>query len=362
MQVLFISMNLLTTLFSFHHAEQAESQKLIEAIKRSHRSTRELYSTTYCKTSFESQTYKADGAVESTQQVQSQSWHSMTAIRVIASMGDESIDYVVKDSIQYAITKRISGNSQQYAASKASYKSRYLDRGDAWVRGLLVLNRPGYGHSIEFEKLLSLASKQQAKREKLNGIDCVIVELVFPEEADKSTWTMKIAFDSSVNDLVRMVSHYHKYPDGSVFHRSEKVENFTEISQGLFFPLSCVGEGFYQGKLATKTKVAFSDIQINKIYPASFFALKYPHNVIMSDTVNGTTYRVNSAGGQLGKELPVQQFIEKETALQSDPKGTSWGWAKTTAICAACATILITAIYFLAMMVFRSDNKPTKVI
>jgi hypothetical protein len=311
--------------------------KLISFITMAHKTTRDSYVPTYCKLRFEKILYDSSGNITVKQFANSQSWHAPEAVRMTAIDDNEGIDYVIKDSIQMALLSREKNGKEQYSASKNSYPYRYLHRGDAWVRSLLVLSCPGKAHSLEFEKLIALSSKATAKREVYEGNNCIIVSLSFPQDVEHdASWTVEVIFDESVNYLVRKVTHTIVSSSG-VFTRYEKVTQFSEVKKGLYFPVSCEGKAHDNGTLRSTCTADFSEVSIHKHFTPDTFKMKFPVNVILSDGNQGIAYRVDANGNQNSQSIPLSNL------LQPDPDGSitdgvitsmKWSWGMPSlAVC-----------------------------
>jgi hypothetical protein len=168
----------------------------------------------------------------------------------------------------------------------------------------LVINVPGTGRSIPFEQLRESASKVlSAERKIFGGKEMVIVRLGFNRSEDRpEPWELEIVFDPAVNYLVRRVVH----SSGSRFRRVEEVVQFKNCGGGVFFPEHIIGgvgadDNYEDGK----SDAILSDIRVNAPLSADAFRIRYPNGIYMTDSITGTSYRIDSDGKRISSEKPL---------------------------------------------------------
>jgi hypothetical protein len=100
---------------------------------------------------------------------------------------------------------------------------------------------------------------------------------------------------------------------------------FKECSPGVFFPEQEVGRSYNHGTEHTSSTTEVSDLRVNEPLPKDIFRLTYPRGVILSDTIRGTQYRVDSQGNMMSKETPMGR-----EAPPPDQTRTESEWATET--------------------------------
>lgn len=159
---------------------------------------------------------------------------------------------------------------------------------------------------VVFERLVEKASEVgDVYRLKTEHGDLLAVELTFEYTVLNHTRTtvVEIAFDPKVNYLVRRAVYV---TDGQL-KKVYVVEQFKECSPGVFFP-ERVREATYLGRNQIGTALTeISRIRINYAVPDSIFRLKFPHGVYVSDSIRGTSYRVDREGNRISAETPLSK-------------------------------------------------------
>src|SRR6266542_1319492 len=157
--VLFGSVVLLTP-------RSALGQELLDDVRDAHRASRESIRTCSCRVAF---TIATSSKAAATQSCSSQYWYSPTAIRVKLSEYGENLDYLWKDNTRKAVASRQAKGQKQVSDSLNHFRDRHLQRCDAWIRGLLVLNVPGTIEYTSLEQLIKKASRPAAVARKTVG-------------------------------------------------------------------------------------------------------------------------------------------------------------------------------------------------
>src|SRR5207248_11287010 len=213
----------------------------------------------------------------STQSCAGECWHAADASRVRVTDNGQRIDMVWKASIRDSIARKDLNGQELVTATKGSFASRYLHRGDAWVRGLLVVDVPEIGCSVPFEELRAQAAKvERVERLRADGREVVAVRLLFdPTHERQRKWEVEVHFDPSVNYLVRKVIH-SRVGARSGFRRFEEVVQFKDCGGGVFFPERIIDRAETSNSSAANTKeTVISHIQVNQPVPPSTFQLQY---------------------------------------------------------------------------------------
>jgi len=121
-------------------------------------------------------------------------------------------------------------------------------------------------------------------------------------EGLKDPWDVEIYFDPTVNYLVKKTVYtIHGKSD---YVREDEITDFTECSPGLFFPRNAAGRSGAPENWTLTTKSVLSEIRVNQALPADTFRIRFPHNVIMTDAIRGTRYRIDSNGNRISEETP----------------------------------------------------------
>ena len=290
-------------LFAFTNdcrAQPREMQDTLSFVKTAHRASREQIRTSYCRVKFEITTGKIS------QTCVSEYWHTGDANRLKAIENGQTIDYVIKDSVRQSIVQRENNKTNLVAGNRDSLPGRYVHRGDAWVRGLLVLNLPESGRSVPFETFVDLASKVEGVTKRTEqGREVLEVSLRFdPSNNRQRTWRVEIQFDPSLNYLVRKISH--SIIGGPQFTRTEEVVQFKDCGQGIFFPEHIVGTSQTGEDNNGKSDSVLSDIRVNLPIGDEAFKLQFPKGTILTDSIRGTYYRVDADGTPLTKERELK--------------------------------------------------------
>jgi len=170
---------LATAFLASAREEAVAPPDLLDFVTTAHRASRELIQTSHCRVKFEIMARVGNPERAVTQSCRSESWHSSTAIRVKAVEGDQALEYLWADSVSKAIVTRNVNGMKEVAATRNAFSNRYSHRGDAWLRGLLVVNRPGTGKYMPFEELVQEASKTiRVEKQAVDGMEMIIVKLV----------------------------------------------------------------------------------------------------------------------------------------------------------------------------------------
>lgn len=288
-------------------AAQAESdQELLEFVRDAHRAARDSIQSFSCRVEF-TIAITAKTRAPITQSCSSRYWCSPKAMRARISENNEDTDFLWDNSIQKYVTRREIGGQPAARAGRDRFTHRHIKRCDPFVRGLLVLNLPNTIDCMPFEELVERATKfKKAKRERVNGKELIVVQLIFdtPKESKPTlpAWTVDIYFDPAVNYLIRQVIYTEQN-----YRREDEILEFKEHQPGLFFPELTAGRSQVLPSEAkySEHKTKFSDIQINQPLSKDFFNFKYPHGVFLSDSIRGCEYRVDADGNQISQATPL---------------------------------------------------------
>jgi len=177
---------------------------------------------------------------------------------------------------------------------------------DPFQVGMVVLNVPETADYLPFDRLLKAAFSSTAQKRTVAGRDVVIVDLGFDRSAErKSTWTVEIHFDPSVNYLIRRTLYKAKLENGGILRREEKVLEFHECAPGLYFPAQIAGNYEVDAKPWTSHTAEITDLKVNQPLPKDIFDLRFPHGITMVDTEGGVSYRVDPRGRRISEASPL---------------------------------------------------------
>ena len=289
-------------------ADQSETE-LLNFVKAAHKASRELIHTSYCRVKFTITSRNSKGPV--THVCESEYWHSEAAIRVKAREDNEVVEYVWKDNVRKAIVTQ--DGTGRVAATQSAYPVRYNHRGDAWLRGLLVVNLPGTARSFPFEGLVERAAKVLKVEKRTTGAnDMIVVRLSYAPEGDDSPWEEEIHFDSGVNYLIKKVIR----SKGS-YSDTEEVVQFKDCGGGVYFPERV--SGIRRGESQPSSEAVLSDIQVNRPVPQGMFHLRYPPGIYLTDTIKNASYRVDANGVPTSPEKPLGRVPPPAPSVPADP-------------------------------------------
>lgn len=284
--------------------QPASGRELLDFVRDAHRASREQIRTAYCRVEFKA-TFQTDQAKSPvTQSCSAKYWFSRDAIRVQVSDSNEGdTDYLWKDSVRKSVVKRQTNGQPVVGAGLGTFPSRFLHRGDAFARGLLALHLPGTVHYVPFEQLLEQATRvKKVERKSIDDREMIVVALAVEMTVRErvGVWDVEIHFDPGVNHLVRKTI----YTIGGLRHEDEVVR-FKECAPGLFFPERVVRNSTEDGKPYGGSTTEFFDIRVNQPLPADIFQFRYPHGVMLTDTIRNTRYQVDSEGNPISKETAM---------------------------------------------------------
>ena len=230
-------------------------------------------------------------------------------------MGNEQ-DSVWHDSIGQGVLTQKKGGQVTFAAYRMPGEYRHNPRTDAWARGLLVVYLPTTGKELPFEQLLDQATRlTKATWQSVDGRKLVRIDLRFDDPTGKGNdWDLEVYFDPGVNYLVRKA--VYKTNQNKAFEREEEVSQFVEPTRGLFFPERIVG----RNNMNAQNTTVLSEIRINEPLPPDIFRLRFPHNVLMTDSVRNTRYRIDSAGRRISAETPMSVGLLPPPPVGDDPE------------------------------------------
>lgn len=288
-----------------------DEQALYTQVIDRHRTSRDIIQTTYCKVRFEIWNADTANGKRVDDLCSSEFWYAQGKVRLKVNELGQDLEYVYKDTIRTSLLLREGAGQKEFAASKGGFRSCFMHRSDGWVRGLLVVNVPAHGDSVPFERLAELAkSITKIWTQNENGRELIVVRLFFDDSTDQSNpWHVDVAFDPSVNYLIRKVTHYAgSSVSRSSFYRQEEVVSFVEPLPGIYFPERIVGRSGNDEKMTGGGSLAvLSDIKVNVKLPTSTFVMKFPRGIYMTDSLRNARYRIDQNGNSIGdiKELSV---------------------------------------------------------
>ncbi len=282
--------------------QPTSGQELLEFVRDAHRAIRESIQTLSCRVEFK-------GVVTSTGKDQSCSgrfWYSADAVRANFSQFGKETDYVWEDSVRREVIRDSFGGKPVVGATRSRLNSRYIARCDAWVSGLLVLNLPNTSQSIPFEQLVSKATRLKGvEKRSVKDRETIIVRLFFDGTNDwPAKWDVEIHFDPQVNYLVSKIIGVATDSNGR-YRREDEVLQFKECAPGLYFPERLAGRSGRDGNFDFNHTTTISEIRVNQPLPDGVFRFRYPHGIYLTDSIRGTSYRVDPDGNRIGPETPL---------------------------------------------------------
>lgn len=284
--------------------EPRSGKSLLEFVRDAHRASRESIRSCSCRVEFQI-TISRSSAAPVTQTCSSQYWYSPEAIRARVSENGQDTDYLWKEGVRKEVTRKSAEGRALVSAGRAAFGNRFISRGDAFTRGLLALNVPNSITHVPFEELINRAMKAtEAEWITARGQKMVVVRLAFARSESKAgsvPWNVEIHFDPAANYLVRKTI----YQSTSGYRREEEVASFKECSPGVFFPERVTGRSGSGNNMATSLVSIFSDIHVNQPLPPGIFHFRYPNGILLTDSIKGTSYRVDPEGNPLSSGQPM---------------------------------------------------------
>lgn len=284
--------------------------KLLEFTTNAHRASREAIRTCYCRLKFDGVvTYKGKRPPKN-ESIDGRFWYRPGSVRGITIEGGElETDYLIKDGVRYSVSRDV-GSGKLVGAGRDQFENRYVARGDAFIRGLIVVNIPNTLRYVPFEEFLDQATKVlTTERKKISSEEVVIVRCLFEKTNDQPVpWEVELHFDPSTNYLIRRVICSFRDQVGK-FVRQDEVTHFKECAPGVFCPERVEGFAGYEGEPYFKHKTVISDIQVNQPVPDERFTMRFPGGVDFVDRIRGTYYRVDPGGNAISAETPLTKAI-----------------------------------------------------
>lgn len=288
-----------TSLKSQPQTEQA----LLQYVQDAHRGSRELLRTCSCRMEFRSTLAEPNSAAK-IDSFTSYFWYSPPTLRCKVHHHGTTTDYIWSESIKQAVTQ-VAGAKRANATRSRS--NQHIPRGDAFIRGLLILQVPGTSDCVPFEQFLARSKKgAEAKKVHLDSKEMIRVRAKF-HEPDSEQWSVELWFDPSVNYLVRK----KRYTSQDNYVLEDEVPEFQESGGGVFFPKKATGRSGSGGVFHHEHETTFSEIKLNHKLPDGIFKLQYPDGVYLRDNIRGVRYKVDSAGN---RKSPEEVLTSKKVA------------------------------------------------
>jgi hypothetical protein len=286
-------------------AHPESERELLDFVRDAHRASREAIRTCSCRVEFKGDLVSSRGGSDALQSCSGRYWVSPDSVRGIVSEFGQELDYLWTNSVRQSVSRAWSDGKQVVGAGRSAYASSHLGRCDPWVCGLLVLNQPSRGiANLPFEQLVAEANRVRKVHRKSNdGEEMIVVVLSFDGTKElPSSWEVEIQFDPAVNYLVRRVTYTTSGEKGRICRENEIAE-FKECTPGVYFPERARGRTVTEGGKPFFTySVVLSDIQVNEPLPDDVFRFRYPEGVILTDSIRGTSYRVDANGNRISPE------------------------------------------------------------
>jgi hypothetical protein len=229
---------------------------------------------------------------------------------------------------------RYPGDGTFVGASRQALGNKYSPRCDPWSAGLLALNVPGSIEYVPLEELVARANKTSARRRtSKDGREQITLQLRFDPGTERgaASWTVDINLDPAVNYLVRSVVYLGT--GQKTLLREWEVTGFKESAPGIYFPEGANAQaGPPGGPPFSKHTFVISEVVINKGIAKERFHLSFPDGIVLTDSIRGTSYRVDAGGRRISAESPLPSSsptpaIQTAEAMKSEssaePKSVS---------------------------------------
>ncbi len=226
-------------------------------------------------------------------------WRSMDAIRIRSHkrMRDLSDEILVADAkIRKLSDQRKDLPGRRGSAGVGAFVTPYPQRhdGDVWFLALIHLTLVGVP-----QRPLSLTELLEAPHEvhQIKRVTEEGRELVYLDFSDDQS-RFELWFDPATNYLIRKKVVHLRFHSAQWWR--DVVVRFKETAPAIYFPEHVVREQYYGDKLNLKTVIAFTDIQVNQSLPTGTFQLRFPHGVVVQDSIQGKYYRADAEGREIG--------------------------------------------------------------
>jgi hypothetical protein len=291
--------------FSFGHAraQEASGRHLLDLVSDAHRASRDSVRTLSCRVT---SVMKFEEAARPPQLCSGECWYTPDSIRLKTSEADGQHDILWTHNIRKSVSTRVRDGRKEVGAQLASFAEMHLHAtADPFAVGLLSLNLPGTIKDAPFEGLVEKASRiGRIERRKAGGTNLVYVQLFFDRSVKvKQPWQVEVHLDAHVNYLVRKIVYIGTLDNG-IIRRESEVSDFRECAPGIFFPTKVSGRTDLDGKRWATQTAEILDIVVNRPLPQDVFEFRYPEGVILSDTIAGSTYRVDAQGNPISPAIP----------------------------------------------------------
>jgi hypothetical protein len=282
-----------------------------------------------------------------------QYWRSGSVFRYKWGQGKQSGDVVVKDGREEGIFLLPDRKGVLRGEGSISVGDGMAGpRADPWLQSLFTFlgdtKKPG---RYTFDEMLSLPSGVRAvscERRLEGGRELVLVKTRW-EKSTTEFW-----FDPSVNYLIRKLSTTIPGKRTDVY--TTEVIRFREPASGIYFPEQVkVVSSSDNRHVATET-FTFTDIEINRPLPPTFFEMRFPPGTPIRDQLKGTTYVAGEDGRPVGEATlspsppppPAIPAVEPRAETKEEPR--SWSWV----ILPASLSVLALAVCLYAVQRWRT--------
>lgn len=331
--------------------EKAGADDSLEKIKELHRAARESIVTLHCKVDLSVTVINKKEKSALQQSCKSECWITRNALRIRANDDGRITDSVWKDAIRTSLVTPPGPNSEM-TGDRGSMKSMHIQRGDPFIRGLLLLQVPDASEFLTFEQLVERAEKVDVRTVAVEGKKAVVADLHFQTRETGAKWKLEITFDPSVNYLIRKVVRRRLTQQQTVMERI--VTEFKEVDKGVFFPVQVHKSDTSEGVVTGHSVCTITDITANKNIPDSVFALNIPPGILFADSTRGSYYKTGQGGGigsaerKLGRGIlppsPAANDSGDTKETVTEPRSTI-EWIMIAAITVVLVAFLTATVY-----------------
>lgn len=314
-----------------------DERELLSLVQSQHQSSREAVYSLSCSVKLE-RGYPTTEAVE-----EGKYWRSFGRARLWEAYATTMVDHfylIPEGELRQVIRQRPTQEQSGWRTRRELINSQ-IRLLDVWRFMLL-----GF-----VEQLAQAKDVPRAKRERVEGRDCIRVTMTLPGHQSQSTTgpDIQLTFwlDAGRNYLV-----WKQVETGREFHREWQVQEWVEPQPGVFFPTKLVGKGFRGSTQYSQGSYTLSNVRINEPIAKSIFELpEVPNGTLCDDLIRKQTYPIDATWQQLpgGETRPYDIIAIPYTtssqsgfasqSLKEPGDWTSWIWPGSLAVLAIAGAI-----------------------
>ncbi len=271
-----------------------------------------------------------------------ESWRAGDKIRLhFTHLGNENQAVIRDGVVRYSVRQDVGGSTalKNHSEVKESLDGgRYFWHGgveryteaspfliDPWAAALCKLSDGGKHGNVTFAEFAANNARalRTVRRDGAAGAEVAEYRL--------GGATVAVHLAPAANYMVRKTERLDDTPNG--YTSSAEVTAFREGPPGVFFPARVVVKRKTGGKDEPDEVFTFHDIKINAPIPDAAFDLKFRAGSRVTDRIQGTKYKVDEAGRQVGPAEPMAVSAspaispadpDPPTETRAEPRRAGW--------------------------------------